>query len=174
MALDATVAGPAANSYLTLAAADAYAANDPISGAEWLAASDAAQEQALIAATADVDLYQRAAGTRYSAAQALLFPRDVDVASSVAFLLSDVKRATYEQAVYLLVNHELIADAASRRARALFNFSDYDGSGQPAMNPSFGLYAPKMTEYLARIGSGQRTRRTIVSVPYASSFELPS
>lgn len=171
MTLDATVAGPDANSYIDATEADDYAAGDPVSGDAWLAASDDDKDRALIAAANDVDLYRRA-GTRYAVDQALLFPRDVDYTGTPAapFLLADVRRAAYEQAVYLLVNHKLIASAGTRRARALFNFSDDDGSGQPALDPNFGLYAPKMIERLERIGAERRGRPTIRSVPMASSF----
>lgn len=55
MALDATIAGAAANSYLTVAEADARAANDPISGETWQAAALDEKERALVTATDDVD-----------------------------------------------------------------------------------------------------------------------
>lgn len=172
MVLDATVAGPSANSYLTVADADEFAAIDTVNGDAWLAGMSEAKQRALQAATSDVDLYKRSAGVRYSTIQALLFPRDTDLDSlAVPFLLGDVRRATYEQAVYLLRNAKVIGDAAARRARALFNFSDDDGSGQPALNSSFGLFAPKMTEYLDRIGAAARSTRTLTSVPYTSSYE---
>lgn len=173
MPLDDTVAGPNANSYIDVVDADAFAAIDVVNGAAWTAVTTEQKEDALQAASADVDLYKRSAGIRYSTLQALLFPRSVDVdATDLPYLLPDVRRATYEQAVYLVRNGQLIADAAKRRARALFNFSDDDGSGQPALNSSFGLFAPKMTEYLDRIGAaGRGPARTIVSVPMTSSFE---
>lgn len=173
MTLDATVAGPAANSYLEADEADAFAATDAVNGEAWLAAADGAKDTALMAATNDVDLFKRSVATRYSAIQALLFPRDIDVdAMDDPIILADVRRATYEQAVYLIRNAKLIADAASRRARALYSFSDDDGSGTQALSPSFGLYSPKMVEYLERVGSvGRAAVRTLVSVPMTSSYE---
>lgn len=172
MTLDSTVAGPDANSYLDADEADAFAATDAVNGDAWLAAEDEAKDRALMAATTDVDLYKRSSGTRYSAVQALLYPRDIDLDdAAMPILLADVRRATYEQAVYLLRNAKLIADAAARRARALYSFSDDDGSGTQALSPGFGLYAPKMTEYLDRIGSVSRSRRTLGSVPMTSSYE---
>lgn len=172
MALDATVAGAAANSYLTLSDADAYAASDPVNGDAWLAAADDVQERALKAATVDVGLYKRSVGLPYVATQALPYPRGIDVDSLDApFLLADVRRATYEQAVYLIRNGKLIADAAARRARGLYSFSDDDGSATQALNPAMSLYAPKMMEYLDRIGAAARSFRTLVSVPMTSSYE---
>lgn len=172
MTLDATVAGDTANSYLEADEADEFAASDTVNGDAWLAAEDEAKERALMAATNDVDLYRRSAGTRYSAVQALLFPRDIDLdTAAMPILIADVRRGTYEQAVYLLRHAKLIADAASRRARALYSFSDDDGSATQALSPSFGLYAPKMTEYLDRIGSVGRSTRTLASVPMTSSYE---
>lgn len=171
MALDATVAGAAANSYLTLVEAAAFAAVDPILGEKWLADDDAKREQLLQAATSDVDTYKRST-VPYSSTQALLFPRDVDVEGDPALpvLLAAVKRATYEQAVYLLDNAHLIAQAASHRAHGLLSSSDDDGSWNAAVNPSYGLYAPRMREALDRIGASSRTGRYLVSVPIASSF----
>lgn len=172
MTLDATVAGPDANSYLELEEADAFAETDAVNGEAWLTADEAPKERALLAATNDVDLYKRTAGVRYSSVQALLFPRDTDLDdSALPILVADVRRATYEQAVYLLRNAKLLADAAARRARALYSFSDDDGSATQALSPSFGLYAPKMTEYLDRIGAAGRSTRTLVSVPMTSSYE---
>lgn len=172
MALDATVAGSSANSYLTLADAEAFAVADPVNGDAWLAAAVDVQERALKAATVDVGLYKRAAGLPYVSTQALLYPRGVDVdALDVPFILADVRRATYEQAVYLIRNAKLIADAAARRARGLYSFSDDDGSATQSLDPATSLYAPKMMEYLDRIGAAARAVRTLVSVPMTSSYE---
>lgn len=173
MTLDATVAGDTANSYLEADEADAFAATDAVNGEAWLAAEDEAKDRALMAATNDVDLFKRSVATRYSATQALLFPRDVDIDSSDdPIILADIRRATYEQGVYLVRNAKLIADAAARRARALYSFSDDDGSATQALSPTFGLYSPKMIEYLDRVGAvGRATTRTLVSVPMTSSYE---
>lgn len=172
MPLDATVAGAAANSYLTIPEADAFASVDPVLGAKWLAATLEEKERLLIAATDDVDLYKKAVGARYSASQARLFPRSTDVTGDPAlpFLLPDVKRATYEQAVYLLDNAHLIAQAANHRANGLLNSADGNGSWTAALSPTYGLYAPKMTERLDRIGAAGRSGRFLVSVPIASSY----
>lgn len=174
MALDATVASAAANSYLTIAEADALAHADPVSGPRWLETTLVEdKERALIAATSDVDLYRKHVGERYASTQALLFPRVTDVAGdpAVAFLPLDVKRATYEQAVYLVENAHLIRAAGSQRASGHISRSDATGGWQAATNPTFGLFAPKMVEYLDRLGAAPRAGgRYLVSVPIASGL----
>lgn len=172
MVLDATVAGANANSYLTVGEADALAAEDPVHGDAWLMAPLDRREQHLVAATGYVDAYKKSAGERWLSGQALLFPRKVDATGSplVPFLHRDVKRATYEQAVYLLANAHLIAQAANHRAQGLLSVSQGDGSWTRSMSPSDGLYAPMMREFLDRIGSASRSGRTLISVPIASSY----
>lgn len=170
--LDATVAGATADSYLSVVEADAYAANDPVTGDAWLAATLGEKERLLVAATADVDLFKKSVGVRYSSGQALLYPRAIDFLGDpmVPFLHPAVKRATYEQATYLRGNARLIADSASRRAQGLLNAGDGDGSWTAAMSPTYGLYAPKMVERLESIGAAGRAGRFIYSVPIGSSF----
>lgn len=172
MDLDATVAGSAANSYLTVAEADELAAVDLVNGDAWRKAPVGDKEKALIAATGYVDAYKKAAGTRWASTQALLFPRLEDAGGDpvAPFLLFDVKRGTYEQAVYLLRNGHLIADAAAHRAQGVISASSGDGGYTAALSPTYGLYAPMMQEYLDRIGAAGRTGRFLVSVPIGSSF----
>lgn len=171
MALDATIAGAAANSYLTVAEADARAANDPISGETWQAAALDEKERALVTATDDVDIFMRPAGSPFVATQALLFPRAIDAIGTpaVAFLPGLVKKATYEQAVYLLANARHLADAASRRARSAINESDGDGSVTLAVSPTFGLYAPRMIAALEGLTTGGRRAATLTSIPLTGS-----
>lgn len=172
MVFDATVAGLAATSYLTVEDADALAAVDPVGGEAWLSSATDEKEQALMAATADVDTYRRAVAFRYDEEQPLLFPRLEDVRGDPAlpFIPRQVERATYEQATYLRQNAHLIRGAASQRARAVISASDGDGGFTAAVSPTWGLYAPKMVELLDAIGAAGRTGRRIVSVPMASSF----
>lgn len=147
MVLDATLAGAAANSYLTVAEADALARDDLGTTAErWLAASVPDREKALIRATREIDLFVAdAGGMRYSATQALLFPRAVDVTGTPAlpFLHRSIRAAAYSQAAYVLENAKRIDQAASRRARGFLRFDENDGpSGELALDPAFGLLAP--------------------------------
>lgn len=172
MVLDATVAGPAANSYLTVAEADDLAATDPIYGDAWLKAALDEKERHLVGATLDVERYRRASGPRHLATQARFFPRNVDAGGTpaVPFLLGEVRRATYAQAAYVLVNGHLIRDAGSNRASGHLSRSDADGGFTQALSPTFGRYAPDMQEELDRIGAAGRTGRFLISVPIASSF----
>lgn len=165
MALDATVAGVSANSYLTVAEADTLNGTrlGPAAAA-WSVASLADKEKALISATRDVDANVRPA-TPYSALQALAFPRATDLdAADLPILAGGVKLATYEQAVYLLDNATALDEAASRRARGLYQFTDDDVSGSIALDPLLGLLAPRaqaalqgvtLTEGSTRIGSAR-------------------
>lgn len=150
MALDATVGGTASNSYLTVVDADLL--NDDRLGAfaaAWAAADDPTKEKALIQATADVDANVRA-GVPYDTAQALLFPREIDVDDSdVAYIVSRVRLATYEQAIYLLSTMHLLEDAAMRRARGMFSFDEEEGpSGSIVLDGRVGQLAPRAESLL--------------------------
>lgn len=172
--LDATVAGSAANAYITVAEADVYAEGDLGHDAEaWIAADDEDKAKAIIRATDDIRAYQTAVGTPYATTQALLYPRAIDIVAVVLtpYLHANVKRATYEQAKYVLQNADTIDEAGTRRARGLISFSDDDGSGSMvAVDPSFGLFSPRMRSYLAAVPQATAGRRTITSVPYTSSY----
>ena len=167
-----------ANAYITLAEADAYAENDLGHDAEaWVAESDDdVRARAIIRATDDIRAYQTAVGLPYAADQALLYPRGIDVVPILLtpFIQANVKRATYEQAKYVLQNADTIDEAGTRRARGLISFSDDDGSGTVlAMDPSWGLFSPRMISYLAAVPNATAGRRTLVSVPYTSSYPTP-
>lgn len=160
MVLDATVGGSAANSYLSVATADLLNADRLGSFADaWTAASTVTKEKALMQATADIDAFVRP-GAVWDDDQLLLFPRlgDVD-ASAVPYLPSRVRQATYEQAVYLLVNVRFQEDAATRRARGMFSFNENDGlSGSIAIDGQLGLLAPRaealLTAFVGTAGGG--------------------
>jgi phage gp36-like protein len=127
MTLDATIAGATANSYLTVAAADSYAGDDlGPEAAAWLAAVTADKEKALKRATREIDGYLRSGWVRYSAAQALLFPRAIDYSGTpaAAYLPSNVKLACYEQATYVLRNAKVLDNARTRRARDVQSASE--------------------------------------------------
>jgi len=125
VALDATVGGAAANSYLTVAEADAIAAQDV--GPEvtkWLAASQPEKEAALQRATRELDAYMRTGWQPYSSSQALLFPRIIDQDSTGAYLPRKLQLATYEQSTYVLANAGVLDRANSRRARDLASVAE--------------------------------------------------
>lgn len=131
-AIDATVAGASANSYITVAAADGFAEDDYGAEAEkWLSPSIEVpqRERLLKRATREIDEYLRASWTRYSATQALAFPRNVDAPASVALVPQDIQWATYAQAAYILKNGHAIDKANARHARQLSQFSEPNTSG---------------------------------------------
>jgi hypothetical protein len=158
MALDATVAGPSANSYLSVAAADAFALEDiGLAKAAWIAATDEDKEAALIRATEEIDGLIGETSSKADPAQALLFPRLDDVAygTSTFIIPGRLEKATYLQAAYLIQNAKLIDDAASRRARGLQNFANSDGTGgQLADSPDFGRLHPRVERMLDPLAAG--------------------
>lgn len=121
MALDATVGGSASDSYVTLAAADAYFAARFSSDA-WEDASDSDQEKALRQAARNIGRF-RFVGYRSSPSQALAFPRaypyndDPERQSATLAIPQSIKDAQCEEAIALL---QAVADpggdAAARRA----------------------------------------------------------
>lgn len=126
MTFDATVAGSTANSYLSTAAADALAAGDAGPGAAaWLATDVPSQQKVLQRATREVNAYLRSSGiARYSATQALLYPRAVDVLSNTPFIPTPVQFATYAQAKFLNVNAAVLDAAQARKARGIDSGSE--------------------------------------------------
>lgn len=114
MALDATVGGPTANSYLSLSDATALA-TDRLDAAEWSSATMETQAAALIMATSRLNL-EAYTGSPVTYTQALAWPRyftfDVDqrlIASDSIPLF--IKRATFEYALALLKEPTLWADS---------------------------------------------------------------
>lgn len=158
MALDATVGGAAANSYLTVAAADLLNGDRLGSyAARWTAADAPTKEKALIQATADIDAFVHPA-ERWSDGQLLAFPRAIDVDDALApFIPMRVQVATFEQALYLLVNIDQLERAATRRARGLYTFDEDEGpSGTLALDSQLGLLAPRAEALLTSfVGSAR-------------------
>lgn len=157
MVLDATVAGASADSYITVAEADAFAAVRLGRFAEkWRAAATTAdnKEDALKQATSDVDAFVRL-GSRYSDLQALAFPRSTDYTGTppaeTALIPRRVREATYEQAAFLLTVAPLQDDFAERRARGLFSFNEDNVSGSLASSPEFGRMAPRAEQLLRSV-----------------------
>lgn len=127
MALDSTVAGSTADSYLSVAVADGFAAADlGPEAAAWLAAVTADKEKALKRATREIDGFLRSAWSRYSSTQALLFPRLIDYSGSPAVPLipRNVQLACYEQASFVLKNAAVLDHARTRKARDVQSASE--------------------------------------------------
>lgn len=137
MALDTTVAGATANSYLTVAEADARAATDLGRDVDsWLVATESTKEAALVRATLDLDTFKtNSLEARHLVTQARRFPRSTDVADDVAFLAPRLLDALWAQAKYRLHNADAFVDARARRARGLSGFAGDDGSGTMSLHP---------------------------------------
>lgn len=154
--VNATPADPDANSYLTIADADAFAGADLGRAAtKWEAADDATKAKALQRATVDIDEHLKRTESQYASDQALLFPRSSDRdADGQPIIPRQIRRACYEQAVYVLSNADSIDDAAMRRARGLVNFGDGGVSGQLSTDPTFGIMAPRAVKALEDVDAG--------------------
>jgi hypothetical protein len=128
VALDATVAGASADSYLSIEDADALAADDLGPEAEkWRAAATtvADRERALKRATRDIDDHIVPFSTPYSTTQRLFVPRAVDLdLDDVAIIPASVQRATYLQAIFVLSNAAVIDRANARQARNVSSGSE--------------------------------------------------
>ena len=171
MALDATVGGASANSYLTVAEADALADVDLGTYAKrWLLADVGDKERALIKASTQIDaLVPRLA--RWSASQRLRFPLTADVDGvGVPFLDQDVRWATFLQAAVVLANADKLDEAATRRARGMVSFSESDVSGAPSLDPAFGRYHPEVEGIMRRF---RVMTTTVLSVPLRSPYYRP-
>jgi len=174
--LDATVAGAASDSYLTLSEAALLAGDDLGPQADgWLAAADPLKEKALKRATREIDAFLPSMGaSRYATTQALLFPLKayVDGVLQSPALPSVVKRATYEQATYVLANAKFLDEAAARRAHGLFSYQNPDGTGvSVSMVPAFGRLSPEVEALFAaafrrrgRVGT-TRIRSSLAPAP---------
>lgn len=146
MPLDTTIGGAASDSYLSLADAAAFAAADLGTYAdEWAAADDPTREKALRRATRDIDTFVGSTVEAWDAVtpQKLAFPRweDVDTNGN-PFLPPRLLQATYHQAAYVLANAEVLDAAATRRARALTNFTEPNVSGTINEDARFGRLSP--------------------------------
>lgn len=150
MAIDATPAGAASDSYLTVAAADTLAAADLGRFATgWSAATTDQKERALKRATRDIDAVAGYVGDRYSTLQALLFPRSEDVNTAGSPIIPrGVERACYEQAIFILDVSTVVDDAAARRARGITSGAEPDVSYQLADDPMAGQLSPRAWQYL--------------------------
>jgi len=107
--IDATVAGPESNSYVTLAFADAYFA-DTLEGREWLGFPSGDRARALISATRKIDMEFRFYGVRAFMLQALKFPRDGDYDADGNLRIPDgIEYAACELALHILRGSKIVA-----------------------------------------------------------------
>lgn len=178
MAFDTTVAGAAANAYISVAEADAFA-NDDIGAfpEHWLTGGMSAdqKENTIVQATLDIDAYIGET-IPWASSQRLRFPRSSDytgTAPGTPFIQRFVKEATYKQAIYLASNIEQLEAAATRRARGLYSFNDDDVSGTLALDPRLGQLAPDAIALLRAV-SGATGAATVQSVPMRTLTYLDS
>lgn len=173
MALVVTPGSASADSYLTVADADALAGEDLGPEAEaWRTAVLDTKERSLKRATREIDGYLRPLWPRYDETQALRFPRSVDLdASDDPMIPRDIELATYQQAIYVNKNHRVLAAANVRRMGA----DGTDESDAFAVDPDAGpsVLSPMALHYLAdyqRAPSPSRRGAGIRSVRLASGF----
>ncbi len=156
MPLDVTVGGSAANSYVSIAEADEFAASDIGRFAKaWTDAPAEKKEAALRRAAREIDAYVGIAPDEafYYGVQALAFPRvrDVDYVTTLPEIPGRVKFGQYLQAAYLCATADQIDEAAARRAKGFSNYVNPDGTGgQLSGDASFGRYHP---DFIATLGS---------------------
>ena len=112
MALDATISGASANSYVLRADAQTYF-DDRLDVAEWTDASNANKDSSLVMATLRLD-QEEYDGTRADSDQALKWPRYGiyvdDIYQDVDVIPKPIKEATYELGLALLKDNTLLSD----------------------------------------------------------------
>ena len=120
--IDATISGANANSYVTLAEADAYFETVP-SSTQWDNKQDDKKNRALIAATRWIDSFMYF-GDRCDQGQALKFPRNNyqvdDVELSCTVIPNNIKYAQYELARALANDTDAITGTTGKDG----NFSE--------------------------------------------------
>lgn len=172
MAIVATPASETADSYLTVAAADALAGADlgPERDA-WQKAEAATKEAALRRATREVDGYVATGWDPFDDDQALLFPREIDTdAAGDAIIPRKVQLACYQQAIYLVKNKDALAAMNAHRATAGQVDPDASYGVDPAAGPS--IISPMAMHYLAGFRTAPRPGKGggVSSVRVASGF----
>lgn len=173
MAIVATPASESADSYLTVAVADALAGDDLGPEADtWRKAELALKEAALRRATREVDSYVATGWLPYDGDQALVFPRadvDVDVAGD-PLIPRKVVLATYQQAIYLLKNRDVLAAMNAHRARQGETDPDASYGVDPSNGPS--IISPMALHYLAGFRTAPRAGKggNVGSIRVASGF----
>lgn len=167
MALDVTVGGPAADAYVSIAEADAFAASDLGRFAKaWTEATSEQKEAALRRATTEVDAYSGVTDVDayYYGTQRLAFPRSIDVdVNGTVVIPVNVKRASYLQAAYLILAADVIDDAALRRAKGFTSYANPDGTGGQIGSVNQGRLHPSAEALLGTIDSGVVSGRIIAT-----------
>lgn len=175
MTLDATVAGAASDSYLTVAAADALAAADlgPEAG-KWAAASTTLdqQERALKRATREIDRGWRP-GAKHSTTQRLRWPRAVDIDADDAPLIpADVAEATYYQAIFVLAKATTLDRANDRQARNASQASEPNTSYTVAQDGS-SIYSLRTLQAMEAYPRASRDSGGMIAIDATTELSDP-
>lgn len=113
MALDATISGASANSYVLRVDAQTYF-DDRLDVAEWTDASNANKDSSLVMASLRLD-QEEYDGSRADADQALKWPRYGiyvdDIYQDIDAIPKPIMEATYELALALLKDNTLLSDS---------------------------------------------------------------
>lgn len=110
MSLDATAGGTSADSYATIATADAYHANH-LYGSVWVASTNNSKERSLKMATRLLDERVTWTGRKSTDAQALRWPRDSVEDNDGYSVLSTIIPTKISNATAELARHLLSADS---------------------------------------------------------------
>lgn len=146
MALITTVGGSTSDSYATVAEADAYFAKR-YNNSTWTALTEAQKERALVTATDQIDRliyrYSKYGSDVESASdyQRLEFPRSYTVDSNGAAIIPlEVKRATYEQAWFVVSYDTETEKRAALQAQGVTAFSTggVDNFNAPSVSENYG------------------------------------
>lgn len=159
MTLVATPADADANSYLTVADADALAGDDLGPEADaWLATTVLpSKEKALKRATREIDAHLSTTWQRYSSTQRLLFPRSIDTLDGDPVIPVGIQRATYQQAIFVLRNAAVIAAANSRRAQNLASASEPQMGYSQGAEDGMNVLSPQALHYLSGFSVAPRS-----------------
>lgn len=164
--LDATVGGASANSYLTLAAANALAADDLGPEAErWRdpTVEDDRLEVALKRATRELDDLLRPS-SRYATTQWLRFPQatDLDADGNPVIPLA-IQHATYYQAAFVLSNASVLDRANSRHARDAQSVSEPNATYQQDSDAN-SMYSKRALQAIAGFAQTNQQAAGMISV----------
>ena len=161
--IDATVAGATANSYQTLAEADAYF-EASVNHAEWEYYTDADDRtRALLQATREIDslMYE---GVKYTLEQSLKFPREDnngkiygwDYANDVVIIPIAIQRGCNECALWLLKHdaNDTVAQTANRGIKSVsMGGTSFSGMSKNAAGTVGPEAAKHIDPYLKRSSS---------------------
>jgi hypothetical protein len=171
--IDSTLGGVSANSYVTIAEADAYFDGDAVNFAAWDALDTDEKTRALITATRTINSLSFI-GEIYTAEQALKWPRYYPPETDGQTIPEDIKIATYSTAlgVHQSISDESAAKRATLRSQGVTSYrlgslsetySKLSGGDESALLNALPPLAQnrlnKWRKMTGQIDSGRRRRR---------------